>query len=123
MESKEKQCLCGEGEYIVLTCSGASDVGEVADLVARKLSREKIRKMNCLAVAGAGIQKSIDSFNERNILLIDGCPIDCSLKIAQQAGLKNYKHLRVTDMGFQKGKTATTQETVNAVFEKAQLIY
>lgn len=123
MKPKEKQCLCGDGDYIVLSCSGASDVGEISDRVSRKLSANGIRKMNCLAVAAAGIQKSIESFNNSNILLIDGCPVDCSLQIANRAGLKNFNHLRITDLGYQKGKTGTSKEVVNEVFKKAQLIY
>lgn len=62
METKKQNCLCGAGEYIVMACSGASDVGQISDLVARKLHNNGVRKMNCLAVVGAGIEKSIENF-------------------------------------------------------------
>jgi len=58
-EEKKDNCLNGAGEYIIMAGLGASDVGQISDLVARKISDNGVRKMNCLAVAGAGIEKSI----------------------------------------------------------------
>ena len=119
---EKKDCLCGAGEYMVLACSGASDIGHVSDLVARKLRDEGVRKMNCLAVVGAGIEKSIEDFKTKNILVIDGCPVDCGKKIMEKNGLTDYKYLRITDLGFEKGKTPATEENVKAVYEKAEVI-
>ncbi len=62
MENKKENCFCAAGDYIVMACSGASDVGQISDLAARKLRENGVRKMNCLAVVGAGIEKSIESF-------------------------------------------------------------
>ena len=121
MESKEKDaCLCGSGERIVLSCSGASDVGQITDLVARKLRDSKVRKMNCLAVVGAGIEKSIEDFKKKNILVIDGCPIDCGKRIMDKNGFINYQYMRVTDFGYKKGETPVTDKIINSVFEKAK---
>ena len=45
METKEKpSCLCGTSEYNVVSCSGASDLGHLSDLVARRLRDNKVRK-------------------------------------------------------------------------------
>jgi uncharacterized metal-binding protein len=63
MENKKDNCLCGAGDYIVMACSGASDFGHISDLVARKLSNNGVREINCLAVVGAGIEKSIENFS------------------------------------------------------------
>jgi uncharacterized metal-binding protein len=66
MENKEKgSCLCGVSEYMVLSCSGACDLGQITDIVARKLRDNGVRKMNCLAVVGAGIEKSIEDFKKK----------------------------------------------------------
>ena len=120
---ENKACLCGEAEYMVLTCSGACDLGQIADTVARKLRDNKVRKMNCLAVVGAGIQPSIDAFKKANILLIDGCPTECGKRILDKEEFTGYKHLRITDLGYIKGNTAVTEEVVGAVYEKAEVIY
>ena len=116
-------CLCGVSEYRVLACSGACDLGQVTDRVARKLRDNNVRKMNCLAVVGAGIEKSIEDFKTKNILMIDGCPIDCGKRILDNAGFKDYNYVRVTDYGFKKGETPVTEEVVSAVYEKVETIY
>ncbi len=123
MENKKENCLCGAGDYIVMACSGASDVGQISDLVARKLRNNGVRKMNCLAVVGAGIEKSIESFKTKEILIIDGCPIDCGKRMMEQHNFTNYKYLRVTDLGFVKGKTPATEENIQKVYEKAEFIF
>ncbi|MBK8807541.1 MAG: putative zinc-binding protein [Bacteroidales bacterium] len=123
MESNEKKtCLCGNGEYIVVACSGACDLGQVTDLVARKLRDNKIRKMNCLAAVGADIQPTIEMFKSSNLLLLDGCPVDCGKKILDKAGIE-YKYLRLTDLGYVKGLTPVTKEVVETVYDKVAVEY
>lgn len=115
----DNKCLCGAGEKIVLACSGASDLGQLTDIVARKLRDDNIRKMNCLAVIGAGIETSIESFKKKNILVIDGCPIQCGKKILDQCKFDHYHHLIVTDLGYKKGKTSINDETVQKITDFA----
>jgi uncharacterized metal-binding protein len=122
MENKTP-CACGEGEYIVLTCSGASDVGYISDQVARKLSRHKVRKMSCLALVASGNQDKIESFKKSNVLVIDGCSDDCGRKVMEKAGITNYKYARLTDMGYEKGKTPMTQDTIGEVYSKVEIMY
>ncbi len=122
MENKTP-CSCGEGEYIVLTCSGASDVGYISDQVARKLSRNKVRKMSCLALVASGNQEKIELFKKSNVLVIDGCSDDCGKKVMDKAGITNYKYARLTDMGYEKGKTPMTQDTIGEVYSKIEVIY
>ena len=123
MEIKEKKCLCGEAEYMVVACSGASDLGELSDIVARRLSKNGVRKMSCLALVGADIKTSIENFKSKNLLVIDGCPIDCGKRIMKNHQIENYKHLRITDHGFEKGKTPVSEKNVNAVYQYAEIIY
>lgn len=124
MENQEKSsCLCGVSEYMVLACSGACDLGQITDIVARRLRDNGVRKMNCLAVVGAGIEKSIEDFKKKNILMLDGCPIDCGKQILDKAGFKDYKYMRVTDLGFKKGQTPINEEVINKVYDTAEIIY
>ena len=54
------------------------------------------------------------------ILAIDGCQLDCARLTLEEADVKNFSHLRVTDFGMEKGKTAATPEAVAHVVSKAQ---
>ena len=99
MESNNKACLCGSKDLIVLACSGACDLGQVTDIVARKLRDNKVRKMNCLAAVGADVKSTIEAFKAANLLMLEGCPVDCGKTILDKVGISNYKHLRLTDLG------------------------
>lgn len=124
MKPKEQEfCLCGVSEYVVMTCSGACDLGEIADAVARKLRDNGVRKMSCLALIGAGSKKSIEALKTKNILVIDGCPTDCGKRILDNAGITSYKSFRVTDAGLKKGQTPVTADVITAVYEKVETIY
>jgi uncharacterized metal-binding protein len=114
----QKSCLCGNGEYVVVSCSGACDLGQITDLVARKLRDNKIRKMNCLAAVAAGVKPTINMFKEANLVLLDGCTVDCGKKIFENAGITNYKYLRMTDLGYVKGQTPVSEDIINTVYEK-----
>jgi uncharacterized metal-binding protein len=124
MENDKKPiCGCGTDEYMVLACSGSSDVGYIADQVARKLAENKVRKMNCLTVAATGTPEKIEEFKKCNILVIDGCTEDCGKKIMAMRGITDYRYLRLTDLGYEKYKTPVTEEIIRAVYEKAAVIY
>jgi len=99
---QEEECLCGAGDNIVMACSGSSDVGAISDKAARILHIAGKRKMNCLAVVGAGIEKSIITFKTKDVLVIDGCPIACGKRILEQHGFSGFKHLVVTELGLKK---------------------
>ena len=116
---ENKSCNCGSDNKIVLTCSGAADVGYVSDQVARKLSRNNHRKMSCLALFAICSDEQIKGFKEKEILVIDGCSEDCGKKVMQNRRIENFSYLRITDLGFEKGKTPTSKETVQQVFDKA----
>lgn len=66
--TQKKACLCGTSEYNVVSCSGASDLGQLSDVIARKLRDNKVRKMNCLTLIAINDQNLIDTFKKDNVL-------------------------------------------------------
>jgi uncharacterized metal-binding protein len=54
------------------------------------------------------------------ILAIDGCPLDCARLTLEEAGIPGFAHLRVTDLGMEKGKTVVTPDAVAHVAGKAE---
>jgi len=113
-------CSCNsKQECTVFACSGAADLGHVSDLLARKLHTKKVRNMKCLAFVSAGITEMIDSVRESNMLVIDGCALDCGKKTFEKNGLNNFIHLRLTDLGYEKGKTPPNADVIDEIYEKA----
>ena len=100
---------------------GAADVGHISDLAARQLTAEGVGKMFCLAGIGgrvSGIMATTQS--AKTILAIDGCPLDCARKTLEEAGFNQFEHLRLTDLGMEKGKTPATAEAVAKVVNRAK---
>jgi uncharacterized metal-binding protein len=102
----------------VLACSGASDLGELSDKVARKLRSNGIYQMKCLAMLAAEHNEVAESLKNGETLVIDGCPVDCGRKIMEEAWLTNYQYLRLTDLGYIKGQTPVNEETVNKICDQ-----
>jgi len=110
---------CAGGPMLIFACSGAADVGEIADRAARELTKNGLGKMFCLAGVGgrvAGIMKKTGEAS--NILAIDGCDLDCTKKCLEQAGFTRFKHLLITDLGMEKGQTPPTEENIVKVVAK-----
>jgi uncharacterized metal-binding protein len=113
-------CACGDKPRLVFACSGAADVGAVADLAARRLTAEGKASMFCLAGVGGqvpGILKTVAGAG--CLTAIDGCALDCAKKTLEKAGFTEVKHLRLTDMGLEKGRTPATEDHVSAVAQAA----
>lgn len=106
---------------IVLACSGASNTGAYSDKVARKLMKDGEAKMLCLARFAVDEkfvkQTKVEIMNYEEVIVIDGCPINCAEKIIQKLELSNYRHINITDFGIEKGKTPVTEEKVVEITE------
>jgi uncharacterized metal-binding protein len=109
-------CDCGQEKNVIITaCSGAANVGLLADQVARKLRAGKVGSMTCLAALGADLSGYVESARaaDRNIV-IDGCPVACGAKIYQKLGLAHEEYV-MTEYGPEKGKTEISQALVDEV--------
>ncbi len=119
--SAQQSCGCSGGAKLVFACSGAADVGEIADRAARKLSRDGTGRMFCMAGLGGrigGILRTTEAAD--SILAIDGCPLNCVKSSLEQAGFKTFKHLQLADLGLEKCQSPMTEENVNRVAVRAK---
>ena len=113
---EKNACACGAAPKLVFACSGAADVGAIADQAARKLTKDGAGRMFCLAGVGgrvSGIMATTES--AARILAIDGCPLNCAKNSLEQAGFKKYEHLQLAELGMEKGKTLPTPEAIAKV--------
>jgi uncharacterized metal-binding protein len=103
---------------LIYACSGAADVGEIADQVTRRLRAEGFTKMTCLAGIGAGLSGYVKSAKgaDENIT-IDGCPVACAKKTLEKIGVTPTSYI-LTDMGLVKGETPVTEKIIAKVSEQ-----
>jgi len=115
---------CGEApkkKILIFSCSGAANVAEIADKVARRLMREGYGAMFCLAGLGADLPNMVKTASEADLnIVLDGCPLDCAKLIFKKHNLQNVRILRVTDLGIEKAKgVKVTQDQIDRVYAEA----
>jgi len=114
-------CDCQGGQAVILSCSGAADVGEVSDRAARLLARERAGNMSCLAGIGARLEGMIAGAREAApLLMIDGCPTACGRRALEAASITGFVHLQLKEIGLMKGSTPRNEETIQAVAVRAR---
>ncbi|GAH72075.1 unnamed protein product, partial [marine sediment metagenome] len=114
-EEKTNEC-CSGGTRLIFACSGASDVGEIADRSARKMMKNGLGKMFCLAGVGGCVGPVMDGTKAASkILAIDGCPLNCVKNSLEHAGLKNFKHIQLGEIGMEKFNSPVTDERIDKV--------
>jgi len=111
----QNSCMCQEAGVLVFSCSGAADVGEITDRVARKIAKCGQAKMFCLAGIGAHVSGMIESAKAaKKIVAIDGCPVSCAKKTLEHAGFNVIAH-NLKNMGFEKGKTKVNEANIEKI--------
>ncbi len=112
MEEKKK-CLCGSSDVRVVACSGASNVGQIANQAAMDLAREKVAGFFCLAGVGAHIKGMVKSGKEADLMVsIDGCQVQCAAKTLQHAQIEPAIQIIVTDLGIEKSHDIKPDEKI-----------
>ncbi len=112
----EKDEVCTSGPRLIFPCSGAADVGAIADQAARKLTREGGGKMFCTAGLGGKVEPILKATASASMIVaLDGCALDCVKLSLEEAGFSDYVQVRVTDLGLEKGKAPVSEENIAKV--------
>lgn len=115
----QPQCSCMAAPKLVFPCSGASDVGGLTDRAARQMTLDGTGKMYCLAGIGGRVDGIMANAKAAaKVLVIDGCKEECARKTMELAGFKEFQHLKLVEMGFEKGETRVTAARIRAVAAK-----
>ena len=110
---------CLSAPKLIFACSGAADVGALADRAARQMTLDQIGKMYCLAGIGGDVKSIQETTRSASkILAIDGCPQECARKTLERAGFTGFQHLKIFDLGLQKGSSPATAENIRLVVNK-----
>ena len=113
------QCTCSSAPKLIFPCSGASDVGGLADRVARQMTLDQTGKMYCLAGIGGRVNTIMETTKTAaKILVIDGCPQECARKTLEQAGFAGFQHLKLFSLGLHKSSSPATDENIRLVANK-----
>lgn len=96
--NREKESL-----PLVYSCSGCSNVAQLANDLAVVLDREGHAQMSCIAGVGGDVKGLVKlAQSGRPILAIDGCKIACVKKTLEKHNVAPQWHLELTNFGIKK---------------------
>lgn len=99
-------CSCGANEpkRIIFPCSGVANVGQVTNLASIQLAEEGYGSPSCIALLATGAETLVAGSKQVDeVLVLDGCPVTCAKKIADEKGVPVAQHIVVTELGIAKG--------------------
>ena len=116
-------CSCARPTALIYACSGAADVGAIADREARQLSEKGYGDMSCLAGVGGRVSALMErGRNVTAILAIDGCPQACAKNCLEQAGFQATLHLQLGDIGLEKGASPPDDQHIEQAVAHGRLL-
>jgi uncharacterized metal-binding protein len=100
-----QECCAPNGNVMLLTCSGGSNVGQLANQAAVELTQEGFGKIFCLAGIGGHLSGFVQSAKDVPAMVaIDGCAVGCTKAILDHAGIHIKSYVVLTDLGIEKNK-------------------
>jgi uncharacterized metal-binding protein len=99
------KCCALRSNIMILSCSGGSNMGQLANQASVELTQEGFGKMFCLAGIGGHLSGFVQSARDvPSMVVIDGCSIGCAKAIIEHAEIPLKHYLVLTDLGIEKNK-------------------
>jgi uncharacterized metal-binding protein len=116
-EQLSRSCGADEPKRIIFPCAGQANVGQLTNRAALQLTGEGYGNIACLALLGIGSESLIaNALNADEVVILDGCPMQCAKKIAGAQGIGAGQHLVLTELGIVKGPSKSyTDDDVEKV--------
>lgn len=88
---------------LVYSCSGCSNVAQLANALALRLDRQGLAEMSCIAGVGGQVPSLVSKARSgRHILALDGCPLACVKGCLAQHQIAPNLHLILSESGLRK---------------------
>lgn len=98
---------------LVYSCSGCSNVAQLANSLALRLDRACLAEMSCIAGVGGHVPALVNKAKSgRLIVALDGCPLHCVKGCLAQHDVKPDVHLTLSEFGVRKRYGEECNESV-----------
>ncbi|WP_447890616.1 putative zinc-binding protein [Pseudomonas hormoni] len=88
---------------LIYSCSGCSNVAQLANTLAVRLDRSGLAEMSCIVGVGGHVAALVNKARSgRRIFALDGCPLQCVENCLKQHGLHADVHLILSHYGLRK---------------------
>ncbi|MEH6472479.1 MAG: putative zinc-binding protein [Halopseudomonas sp.] len=88
---------------LIYSCSGCSNIAQLANRVAIELDRERRVEMSCIAGVGGGVTGLVGiAQSGRPVVALDGCPLHCVKHCLASQGVVATQHHTLSEYGIKK---------------------
>lgn len=109
---------------LIYSCSGCSNVAQLANSVAVEMSHKGLAEMSCIAGVGGGVKPLVKKAqSNRAIIALDGCVLHCVKHCLENQGVQASYHMTLSelDMGLKKRNGSLYDNDVrDAVIERIE---
>lgn len=96
---------------LIYSCSGCSNIAQLANQLAIEMDRDNLAEMSCIAGVGGGVKKLVRlAQSGRPIIALDGCALHCVQHCLAQQGVVATHHVTLSDFGLKKHYKTDFQE-------------
>jgi len=88
---------------LIYSCSGCSNIAQLANQIAIELDRDHVAEMSCIAGVGGGVESLVKKAKSgRKIISLDGCPLHCVKSCLSMHDIEPTYHYTLTEYGIKK---------------------
>jgi len=96
---------------LVYSCSGASNVAQLANYIAVRLDRLGLAEMSCIVGVGGDVKPLVHKATRGlPIIAIDGCPLGCAERVLAAKGITPEVMIRLHERGLRKRQHTDFEE-------------
>ena len=100
-----------QSKPLVYSCSGCSNVAQLANDVALDLNQKQFAQMSCIAGVGGKVTGLVKiARSGRKIIALDGCHLHCVKSCLSEVGVEADVHFTLADEGLKKTKYNKAQQ-------------
>ena len=105
---------------IIYSCSGCSNLAQMAHDISLNLDCDGIAEMSCIAGVVGKVGPMLDMAKSgRPIIAIDGCSLSCTKACLEASDLKADYYYQISDLGFEKRSKWDDSLTENTIAMKS----
>lgn len=105
---------------IVYSCSGCSNLAQMAHNISLNLDGDGIAEMSCVSGVAGKVEAIMALVNsDRPIIVIDGCALSCTKSCLEAAGFNADYYYQISDLGFEKRSKWNDSLTENTIAMKS----
>ena len=112
--------MADPAQPLIYSCSGCSNVAQLANTLALRLDRAGIAEMSCIAGVGGGVSALVRTARSgRRIIALDGCKLHCTRACLANCDVTPDVHVTLSDYGVRKrfGEDCSGEQ-VDELFEE-----